>query len=146
MKLISKIPYWVIILVSLLIGLTCGLLWTDIPYIKFNNELKLYEVLNLLLTLSLAILIPFLIKKLIDDNRSIKSFLVDEVKSIISTLSKIESIISTSHTIGNLTQANKDEIIFLFHKTELQMNSLFQQLQLSFPSFSNDIMLSLIHI
>jgi hypothetical protein len=136
----AKIIFGVLIFVSLVLGIICGHLWKDLPVLKFNNEVKLYEVLNLLLTLSIGIIIPLLVKKWIDDNRSIKSCLVDEVKNVISTLNKINLIISTCHNKCVFTKENRDEIVFLFHSAELQMTSFDEQLQLSFPSQSKDIM------
>jgi len=121
-------------------GLCIGLLWKDLPLIKFNPELKLYEIANLLLTLTIGITIPLLVKKWIEDNRSIKTSLVDEIKNIISTLGKIKAIITSGHNDASISKENKDEINYLFHETELQINSLNEQLKIAFKSESKKIM------
>lgn len=136
----SKIIVGVIISVAFAIGLTLGLIWKDIPNIKFNNELKIFEVANFLLTLTLGIAIPLLVKKWIEDNRSIKSSLVEEVKNIIGTLDKVKSLIGSCHSCLKITKEQKDEINYLFHRSELQISSLNEQLKISFEPHSIKMM------
>lgn len=135
-----KIIICVLLAVLFLGGLTLGLIWKDLPYVKFNNEIKLYEVANFLLTLTIGITIPLLVKKWIEDNRSVKSCLVEEIKNIIATIDNIKSIITTCHSSAKITKEQKDEINYLFHKSELQINSFDEQLKISFQSQCKRIM------
>lgn len=130
----SKLILGVILVAIFAFGLAIGLIWKDIPLIKFNPELKIYEVANLFLTLAIGITIPLLVKKWIEDNRSVKSTLVEEIKNIICTLDKIKTLISNCHSCSSITKEQKDEINYLFHKSELQINSLNEQLKISFDS------------
>lgn len=133
----------VILIVVFIGGLALGIVWKDLPLIKFNPEIKLYEVANFLLTLVIGVSIPLLVKKWIEDNRSVKTSLVEEIKNIIHTLDKIKVLISNCHSGSNITKDNKDEINYLFHNSELQISSLDEQLKISFAKQSREIMKNL---
>jgi uncharacterized protein (DUF342 family) len=128
----SKLILGIILFVFFAIGLTIGIIWKDLPIVKFNPEIKIYEVANLLLTLIIGITIPLLVKKWIEDNRSVKISLVDEIKNILSTLNKIKLLLDNCHKCSTITKEQKDEINYLFHESELQINSLNEQLKISF--------------
>lgn len=128
----SKLILGLILFVFFAIGLTIGIIWKDLPIVKFNPEIKIYEVANLLLTLAIGIAIPLLVKKWIEDNRSVKISLVDEIKNILSTLNKIKLLLDNCHKCSTITKEQKDEINYLFHESELQINSLNEQLKISF--------------
>jgi hypothetical protein len=121
----------------LLLGLIIGFLLTDFPKIEFDNKLKVYEVFNLLLTLGIAISVPFIVKKTIDDKRAIKAFLTEEVKETLKCLSKIRELIKTCYYEGAISRDNKDTIIKDFNALEIQINSLNEQLEVSFKSQSS---------
>lgn len=131
--------YTVVGAVALLLGLLIGFLLTDFPLIEFDNKLKVYEVFNLFLTLSIAISIPFIVKKSIDDKRAIKAFLSDEVKSVINNLSQIKDLFVKCNTNGSITRDDKDELIRLFNNLEIQINSLNEQLDISFKAQSKSM-------
>ena len=128
----TKLILALILLVCFAIGLTIGIIWKDLPMVKFNPEIKIYEVANLLLTLAIGITIPLLVKKWIEDNRSVKLSLADEIKNIINTLNKIKTLLDNCHSCSSITKEQKDEINYLFHESELQINSLNEQLKISF--------------
>ena len=139
----NKILVGILLAIFLISGIAIGIVWKDLPLVTFNSELKLSEVANFILTLTLGIVIPFMVKKWIEDNRSVKSTLVEEIKNIIYTLSKIKSIIDTCHSQNLITKEQKDEINFLFHESELQINSFDEQLKISFPNAHNSLATSL---
>lgn len=128
----SKLILGLILFVFFAIGLSIGIIWKDLPIVKFNPEIKIYEVANLLLTLIIGITIPLLVKKWIEDNRSVKISLVDEIKNILSTLNEIKLLLDNCHKCSIITKEQKDEINYLFHESELQINSLNEQLKISF--------------
>lgn len=129
--------YTVVGALMLMFGLVFGVLLTDFPKIEFDNKLKVYEVFNLLLTLSIAISIPFIVKKTIDDKRAIKAFLTEEVKETLKCLAKIRDTIKTSYYDGSISRDQKDLIIKDFNSLEIQINSLNEQLEVSFKSQSS---------
>lgn len=136
----SKIVVGVILSVVFIAGITIGVVWKDLPLVKFNPEIKLYEIANFLLTLVIGVSIPLLVKKWIEDNRSVKTSLVEEIKNIINTLEKIKILISTCHSSCVIMKEQKDEINYLFHKAELQISSLDEQMKISFDKQSKKIM------
>ncbi len=131
--------YTVVGLIMLLFGLIIGFLITDFPKIEFDPKLKIYEVFNLFLTLCIAISIPFIVKKTIDDQRAIKTFLGEEVKETIKCAVKIKTLISTCYYGGAITGSNKDELIKLMDELGIQIGALSEQLEISFPNESKKI-------
>lgn len=123
----------------IVLSFALGTIYNDIPYIRFNNELKLYEVLYFFLTLTIGFSVPFLVKKLIDDNRGIKSIVIDDVKDLIKTLSLVKEQINQCHLNNQVSKENKDAINYIFHTAELKLNSVTEQLSISFYSDSNKI-------
>ena len=59
-----------------------------------DNTINTLSFVSLLVTVSIAIFVPFLIKKAIDDNKGIKTLIIDEVKEIICLVEKNHKIIS----------------------------------------------------
>ena len=131
--------YTVVGVIALVLGLIIGILLKDFPYLEFDRKLKVYEICNLFVTISIAISIPFIVKKSIDDKRAIKAFLSEELKSSITHLAKIKELIVKCHTAKVITRNDKDEIIRLFNNLEIQINSLSEQLNVSFKSQSTQM-------
>jgi hypothetical protein len=92
----------------------------------------LYEILYFTLTFFIGILIPFFIKKLIEDNRSIKIILIDDAKEILNILSSINSNIKNEQCNEPVASNTKDSINYTFHLAELKIDSLNSQLSISF--------------
>jgi hypothetical protein len=130
----SKILITVLFIFILIFGFAVGILWNDLPLINFNKEVKLTEVITILTTLGIGIFIPLLVKKWIEDSKSVKSYLVDEVKVIITTLSTIKIKIKERFDTGSISQKDKDDVNYLFHTAELQITSFKEQLQVAFPN------------
>ena len=103
-------------LVALVIGIVIGVLWNDLPLIRWNPELKLYEVLNLILVFSIGVFVPFFIKKWIEDSRSVKSCVIDELRDALRMADEIRSLIDRCHTNGKIIDSDKDEVLMLFNR------------------------------
>jgi hypothetical protein len=138
-----KILYGLIFFILLVLAFVSGHLWKDLPGIEFDNKVKLFEILNLLLTLGIGVSIPLLVKKWIEDNRPVKMALCEEVKCIINKVDKIKQVICDCHASGSITKENKDNINYLFHNAEIQITSFGAQLKISFPTQSVGIMTQL---
>lgn len=124
-------------LVALAIGTVIGVLWNDLPWIRWNPELKLYEVLNLILVFSIGVFVPFFIKKWIEDSRSVKSCLIDELKDAIRAADEIRGLIDSCNAKGAISQDDKDKINGLFHRSEQIIDSFDGQMKVSFPHAQN---------
>lgn len=139
MSLREKAIYIVGIFVWSVTCIGIGIIWSDVPHIRFNNEIKIYEVLNIAITISIGISIPLLVKKWIDDYRPIKSMIIDEIKETLLSLKEINTIISDCHKSDEIKQSHKDQINYVFHKSELQIESLKEQITVSFKTQSSAI-------
>ncbi|MFA6414861.1 MAG: hypothetical protein WC217_01245 [Candidatus Paceibacterota bacterium] len=115
------------------VGALFGFSVLHFPFIKFDSEVKIFDVLNFLLALGLGLWVPFIIKKAIDDNRDIKAYVVDDLKALIISISKVKDIISTAYGVGTFTTADRDSIVLAFHFLELEVSSIEEQVKISFP-------------
>lgn len=129
-----KVIFGVSVVLSLLVGLIVGLLWKDVPGLKLNKEIKVYEIASILLTMMIGFYVPLLIKKWIDDSKSVKSSLVEEVKIILVSLTEMKSKIKSFYENGSVTNIDKDAINYAFHSIELQLQMFKSQLAIAFPA------------
>lgn len=121
--------YLKIILVILIFGfgLVIGIVFKDIPNIKFNTEVKLFEPLTFLLTASIGLLIPFFIKRWIDDSRQVKNNLIEELKDTLREVGIIKDKLKFCYHNKAISQSDKQEINVLFEQADLKVNCLEQQ-------------------
>lgn len=130
----SKKVLWVITLfVAFMVGGIVGHLWNDIPFIRWNPELKIYEVFNLVLVFGIGVFVPFFIKRWIEDSRSVKSCLIDELRSAMRVSDEIRTIIDRCQAGNSISQSDKDQISYLFHRSEQMIDSFDVQMKVSFP-------------
>ncbi len=108
-------------------GLVIGIVYKDIPIIKFNTEVKLFEPLNFLLTATIGLLIPFFIKRWIDDSRQVKNNLIEELKDSLREVGIIKDKIKFCYYNKTISQSDKQEINVLFEQADLRINCLEQQ-------------------
>lgn len=130
----AKLLIAILIFLFFLIGLMTGLIWKDIPILKLNPEVKITECLSIIVTLGIGIFIPLIVKKWIEDARSVKTYLVDELKTILSTLNLIKMKLKESFDKGSIGKGEKDEINYFFHTAELQITSFKNQFKVAFPA------------
>lgn len=102
---------------------------------EIDNKINTLDFISLLITICIALFVPFLIKKAIDDNRGIKSLLIDEVKELICLVEENHKIISglysQSTTIEN---KHRDAVRENFFDAELKLDSIRSQLEISYSS------------
>jgi hypothetical protein len=121
--------YLKIVLVVLIFGfgLVIGIVFKDIPKITFNTEVKLFEPLTFLLTASIGLLIPFFIKRWIDDSRQVKNNLIEELKDTLREVGIIKDKLKFCYHNKAISQSDKQEINVLFEQADLKVNCLEQQ-------------------
>lgn len=134
----NKILLWIGFPLVFVVGIITDRIIKDFPYIEWDNKVSFISALSLIITIVISIMIPLFIKKLIDDNRDIKTFLVEEVKDLIKVVSSIRDIISNAHSISEFKRSDCDEIIYIFHSAELKVESIEDQLEISFKKQSQD--------
>lgn len=120
----------------LLVGVIVGFFVKNFPIIVWKNEVKIFEVLQWITTALIGLLIPFAIKKLIDDNRQIKQVLIDDFKGLIVELKKIKDKLESSYQVGSVGAKDKDAINMLFSDVDIKMSNLNDLFLIAFPKNS----------
>lgn len=113
-------------------GFVLGVVLKDIPNIKFNTEVKLFEPLSFLLTATIGLLIPFFIKRWIEDSRQIKNNLIEELKDTLREVAIIKDKIKFCYINKTISQSDKQEISVLFEQADLKIHCLNEQFTESF--------------
>lgn len=127
----------IIAILLILAGIALGVFVKNFPGVSYKNEIDLFSVLTFLVTLGIGIIFPFLIKKWIDDNQSIKLYLVKEVEMLESILDENMSVIEDCYKTKTVTLEHKDKVNFTFFNADLQIESLQNQFKISFPNNLN---------
>lgn len=102
-----------------------------------DNTINTLSFISLVVTVIIAFLVPFLIKKAIDDNRGIKALLIEEINELICTAELNHKIISD--LFANSTEidsSHRDGVLENFFDIELKIDSLSAQFDISYPSKS----------
>lgn len=113
-------------------GVFVGIVCKKYPFIAWNKEVKLYEIAQLLVTLSIGLIIPFLVKRIIDDKRNLKTTLIEECKDTLMTVNKIYEKISLCKEVSAISSSDKDQILVLFSNADLKVNNLYDNLEFAF--------------
>jgi phosphorylcholine metabolism protein LicD len=121
--------YLKILLIFLIFGfgLVIGIVFNDIPNIKLNTEVKIFEPLSFLLTATIGLLIPFFIKRWIDDSRQVKNNLNEELKETLREVAIIKDKVKFCYHNKSISQSDKQEINVLFEQADLRIYCLEQQ-------------------
>lgn len=118
----------IICILIFLIGFSWGCFIQKYPLLTFNPEVKIFEILNFLMTLTIGLLIPFFIKKWIEDGRYIKNSLIGELKETLLEIISIRDKIKSCFSLGSISSSDKQYIIIQFEEIDLKLNSLNTQL------------------
>ncbi|MFY7666897.1 hypothetical protein [Flavobacterium sp.] len=114
----------IICVLIFLIGFSWGCFIQKYPFLKFNSEVKIFEVLNFFLTAAIGLLIPFFIKKWIEDGRYIKNNLIAELKETLTEIITIRDKVKSCFSNGSINSTDKQFIIVQFEEIDLKLNGL----------------------
>lgn len=126
-----------IVITLLIIGALVGLMIDNVPYITLKGEVSFGEVANFVVALVLAIIIPVGLTKWLDNQRHVKDFLVEEVKMCIAGLLSIKQKIDGCYTTSTTQAQDQKEIMYLISTYEMKVNSLKEQLEISYNKESS---------
>lgn len=118
------IKLFILPLVTLIGGIILGIIIRDFPLFTISYNLKITEVLSVLLTFAIGIFIPLVVKKLIDDKRSFKNSLIEEVGTFTKTATRINDRLTTIYEASKISQRDKDDLNLLFEIADEEYNSL----------------------
>jgi|GEM_PF-6211245 hypothetical protein len=116
--------YILLPLIILVLGICIGVFIRDFPRFSMNYNVKITEIISLLLTLGIGVFIPLIVKKLIEDRRSFKNNLIEEVSSFNKITNTINDRLTTIHSSGKLTRQDKDGFVLLFEIADEEFNQL----------------------
>jgi len=117
--------FFLLPLLTLIGGVILGIIIRDFPLFTLNYNLKVTEVLSVLVTFGIGIFIPLIVKKFIDDRRSFKNTLIEEAGTFSKTASRINERVSVIYESTKITQRDKDDINLLFEIADEEFNSLY---------------------
>jgi len=115
-------------------GVCIGVFIKNIPGVAYKNEIDLISALTFLVTLGIGIVFPFLIKKWVDDNNSIKLYLVQEIEMLEKIFVQNMCVIDECYKNKEITVEYKDRVNFNFFNADLQIESIENQFKVSFPN------------
>ena len=102
---------------------------------KIDNTINTLDFISLLVTIAIACFVPFLLKKAIDDNRGIKSLLIEEVEDLISLVEENHKIISDLYSQETIVEnKHREAVRDNFFDAELKVDSIRSQLEISYQS------------
>lgn len=113
-------------------GLILGIIATNIHFLTLSKEFRLFEILNFVITCIIGLAVPLLIKKWIDDSRHVKNYIIEDIKMLVETITEINDNIESCYNSGSINSKNKNQINFSFHKSELQISSIDEQIEVRF--------------
>ena len=120
-----KVVRFILLPIAFLIfGICIGIIVRDFPKFTLDYHLKITDILKLILTFGIGVFVPLIVKRLIEDKRSFKNSLIEEVSSFNKMASRINDRLNTIYTSGKLTQKDKDDFTLLFEIGDDEFNEL----------------------
>lgn len=116
--------YILLPLITMGLGICLGVFIRDFPLFTLDRNIGVVEVFKLITTIGIGIFIPLIVKKLIEDKRSFKNSLIEEVGSFNKMASRINERLTTIYESGKLTQKDKDSFTVLFEIGDDEFNQL----------------------
>jgi hypothetical protein len=126
-----------ILIVIFIAGLLIGFCTKNFHFIGWNKEVKIYEVFQVLSTLFIGLVIPFMIKKWIEDGRNIKSLLIEEGKEIMKESQNIKDKLFKFHEERKISGEDKQYLLLQFTILDNALTHLQKNLQQSFKMKGN---------
>jgi len=124
-----------ILLVALFIlALAIGLIWAAHACywgMTLNLEIKPLEVLNLAITIAIAILLQYFLTNKITDLRNEKDILIDDVTDVLGTLRACRDALSALHGRGKITPADTNQVLQLFRRLSNGITQMEDALRMS---------------
>ena len=134
-----KIVYGIIIGLLLVISFFTGYCIKQLPHIDASEGLSLYQILHLLLIATVGLIIPFLVKRWIDNSNQVRNLVIDELKECLKEVEIIKDKFRYCYSKKSITQGDKQELNVLFEQADLKMECLEEQCNECYPKKSNDL-------
>lgn len=113
----------------LLFGILIGVLVKDFPLLTLNTNIDIIESATLLVTIAIGILVPFLLKRWIDDSRQAKAYIVEELREFLRDINEIYDITKQIFFNSKITSADKARINTTFETVDIKLSNLLNELK-----------------
>ncbi len=107
----SKIEVILVCLLFLLIGVVIGVIIQSKVPIAIDEKIRYSEILNWLTTIVIGIIIGYHFKNQFENNKIIKNYLLDDLKSISAQLINLKSYCHELRTLTVLSEEQRKEIV-----------------------------------
>lgn len=132
----GRIGFLLVTGLPLIVGIWIGLSLNRIPLVSLDPQVGLAELGNAVMVLVLALTVPFLLTRRIDNQRNEKNLLIDEIRVFYKSLEEIDKLLM-GKCGQELSQDSFREVIFLFKKSKMQFAHVEDQLGESFSKARN---------
>lgn len=116
------------VLLSLAGGILIGVFVKDFPFLKLDPAINLIDAASLIVTIAIGILVPFLLKRWIDDTRQIKGYIIEELRDFLSEISEIPEYTKKLFYDGRISPSDKTRINITFETIDNKLSNLFSEL------------------
>ncbi|MGN1220388.1 MAG: hypothetical protein ACI4TU_05570, partial [Candidatus Cryptobacteroides sp.] len=105
----------------LLFGILIGVFVKDFPLLTLNTNIDIIESATLLVTIVIGILVPFLLKRWIDDSRHAKAYVVEELREFLHDINEIPELTKQIFFAGTITSEDKTRINTTFETIDIKL-------------------------
>jgi hypothetical protein len=132
---------YLISIAFLVVGIILGLVIPEIIKINFSKGISPGELIDIFLTLFVAIIIPIYIKSNLQNRRIEKDILIEQAKEVRNYLDQIREIVTDCYHGNSIQLENQKSINKLIRKLSNSINSLNDELcycKMKLDKCSND--------
>ena len=116
-------------ILCLIFGILLGIVIKDFPVLKLDPTIAILDAASLCVTIAIGILVPFLLKRWIDDSRSARGYLVEELREFLHDVSEIYELTKDYFFSGKIIPENKTRINTTFETIDLKLSNLSHELE-----------------
>lgn len=124
---------------AFVVGVVLDRLVKNFPFFTFDGDINGLDLANLVITLLIAYLIPSSVSKIIEDQRGIKTCIIDDLNNLLEIVQEVKKIISESYAGGSISVSNKDRIYYVFFEAQLKVTSIQTQINESFSRKATEL-------
>lgn len=123
----------------LAIGVLLGIFIDDFPILTLDPSVGLLDAASLCVTIAIGIVVPFLLKKWIDDSKSAKGYVIGELREFLQDISEISELTKNIYYNGKITPAEKTRISTSFETTDIKYTNLSNELKDFYDKETKDL-------
>lgn len=131
----KSLPAIFFLVSAIVFGFAAGLIVNNIPYLRLDTKVGISDIASILLTITVAAILS----PLTTNRRTIKDFLINEVKDCINFLNSIKKEIDEAAIKGSSEKADKLRINSMIRDLGIRIDSLNEQLNLSYKRKSKGL-------